>query len=173
MRRPKPCGNRGHRFPFYFHVEDHVPRRGRGLRCPLRRKTSIGCCGASSTRPSARISSTSSATCGCCPDLAAVRAQMTRHRAVIRPKFEMALNAFATELCGCPAFRGPSRTADILSVLTCPTAAPPEPLLWQRKPALYSRPPAPPSLTDGIRRTPTSASRLHIRRSPSWKRRWT
>ena len=36
------------------------------------------------------------------PDLAAVRAQMTRHRAVIRPKFEMALNAFATELCGLP-----------------------------------------------------------------------
>ena len=27
--------------------------------------------------------------------------------------------------------------------------------------------------SDGIRRTPTSASRLHIRRSPSWKRRWT
>ena len=36
------------------------------------------------------------------PDLAAVRAQMARHRAVIRPKFEMALNAFATELCGLP-----------------------------------------------------------------------
>lgn len=36
------------------------------------------------------------------PDLAAVRAQMARHRAIIRPKFEMVLDAFEAELSGLP-----------------------------------------------------------------------
>ena len=36
------------------------------------------------------------------PDLAAVRAQMARHRAIIRPKFGMVLDAFEAELSGLP-----------------------------------------------------------------------
>lgn len=172
MRRPKPAATRTS-FSFLLpRRRSRSPARAWPA-LPLRRKTSIGCCGASSTRPSARISSTSSATCGCCPIWRPSAAQMTRHRAVIRPKFEMALNAFATELCGLPGVSWTKPNGGYFISLDLPDGCASRAVALARKPALYSRPPAPPSLTDGIRRTPTSASRLHIRRSPSWKRRWT